>query len=345
MSLKYSALAGKTRAMYGKLLTTEDYLELMRQKNVCDIATFLKQYTHYQTVLCDVNECEIHRAHFENILRRSLLEDYRKLFCFSRGNVKEFLRIAYFKYEVESFKRLFRVLEMEGTTALAEDSLLFLRKYDTLNISNLAKAVNSQEFISNLKGTEYYQVLRPFLAEDERHNLFHIEMSLDMYYLNLVLKKKKRLLLGTDAKVVDYSMGTEIDVLNLLWIYRGRMVYNLDRSVILGYLVHHRYKLSKELIYELVDAKDQESFKNLVSHTQYAGIFLSDSHGFFELNFSEYMYRIHRAFLRKYGFSIASALSYLHLKEYELSNIISIIEGIRYQLPMDKIKRFVVGVA
>jgi len=341
---EYSALAGKTRAMYGKLLTTENYMELMRQKTVGDVAAYLKRNTFYSDALSGVNTADIHRAQLENILRKSLLGDYRKLFCFTRGDVKEFLKVAYLKYEVESFKRLFRILEREGDTALVEDSLLFLSKYGTLDIAKLSTAVNSQEFIANLKGTVYYDVLRPFLAENRSHNLFDIEMSLDMYYINLVYRKRKKLLGGLNAHAVGISLGTEIDVSNLMWIYRGRIVYNLDRSVILGYLIPHRYKLPMELIYEMVDAKDSEAFRKIVGGTKYADIFLSDSHRYYELNFSEYMYRMHRSFLRKYAYSISCALSYLHLKEYELSNIISIIEGIRYQLPVDVIRTFITGI-
>lgn len=341
---EYSALAGKTRAMYGKLLTEENYRELMHQKSVGEVAAYLKANSFYRDAVSALNEEDIHRVQFENSLRKSLLDDYRKLFCFSQRNIKEFLKVAYHKHEVESIKRLFRILEMERTVTLVEDSLLFLTKYDTLNITSLTKARNSQEFITNLKGTGYYQVLRPFLTEDKRHNLFDIEMSLDRYYLGLVLSKKKKFLQGLDAKVVEVSLGTETDVLNLLWIYRGRMIYNLDRSVILGYLIPQSYKLSRELLYELVDAKDPEAFRQIAARTKYADLFFSDKHIFFELNFSEYMFNMHRSFLRKYGFSISSALSYLHLKEYELSNIISIFEGIRYQLPVETIAKYIVGI-
>lgn len=341
---EYSALAGKSRAMYGNLLTGEDYRELMRQKSVSDVAAWLKSNTPYRDAVSNLNESDIHRVPFENMLRKSLLNDYRKLFCFSQRNIREFLRVMLLKYEVESVKRLFRVLEMERTVNLVEDSLLFLSKYDTLDIARLTKSRTSREFIANLQGTGYYNVLRPFLAEDKNRNLFHIEMALDMYYINLVLSKKKRLLKGLDASVVERSIGTEIDVLNLLWIYRGRMIYNLDRSVILGYFIPQGYKLSRELVYELADARNPEAFKQIVARTKYAELFLSDKHNFAELNFNEYMYKMHLSFLRKYGFSISSALSYLHLKEYELSNIISILEGIRYHLPVETIAEYLVGI-
>ncbi|MBP7176452.1 MAG: V-type ATPase subunit [Thermoclostridium sp.] len=341
---EYSALAGKTRAMFGKLLTPENYRELMRQRSVGDVAAWLKQNTSYKEIISSLNENDIRRVPFENMLKKSLLNDYHKLFCFSQGNIKEFLRVALLKYEVESVKRLFRMLEMEQTINLVEDSLLFLSKYDTLNIARLAKSRNSHELITNLQGTGYYNVLRPFLSGDKSHNLFHVEMALDIYYLNIVLSKKKKLLQGLDASVVERSIGTEIDVMNLLWVYRGRMIYNLDRSVILGYYIPQGYKLSQELVYELADAKDPEAFKHVIASTKYGELFLSDKHIFAEISFNEYMYKFHLSSLRKYSFSISSAVSYLHLKEYELSNIISILEGIRYHLPVEMIAKYIIGV-
>jgi len=341
---KYSALYGKTHVMFGKLLTAGNYHELMRKRNVYDIAAFLKYRTDYGKAFDDIDEREIHRARLESIIRRSLLNDYRRLLCFVRGNIKGFLKVAYLKHEVEGLKRLFRVLEMEGDTAPAQNSLMFLKKYDMLNTKKLAAAGNTKTFISNLEGTDYFYVLRPFLSETGQHNLFHIEMALDMYYINLVNRKKKKLLTGLDAKIVNHSIGTEIDILNLMWIYRARIFYNLDSSFVLRYLVPNYYKLSKELIRKLVGIKNSNEFLELVKNTEYSDLFLSKSHDFFELNFSEHMYRMHYRFFRKYGFSIAAVFSYLHLKECELSNIISIIEGIRYSLPVERIKDFVVGI-
>lgn len=340
---EYHALAGKTRAMVGKLITSEQYRDLIRQKSIQDVVAYLKMNTPYRDALAGLNERDFHRVPFENALRKSLMEDYRKVFCFSNGAVKEFLKVVYLRHEVESVKRLFRVLEMEKTTTLVEDSLFFLKKYNTLNLAQLTKSRTSQEFIANLQGTIYYSVLRPFLSDDKSHNLFHIEMTLDMYYMNLVLAKKKKLLQGLDASVVERAIGTEVDVLNLLWIFRGRMIYNLDRSLILSYLIPHGYKITRELAYELADTRDEAAFRQLVSRTKYAELFLPGKHNFFELNFHESMFRMHRSFLRKYGFSIAGALACLHLKEYEISNIISILEGIRYHLPAEAIAEYIIG--
>jgi len=339
----YNALMAKTRAMYGKLLKKEDYYELLKQRNVSGVVHYLKHNTHYHDVLADVNEAEIHRGQFERILKRSLMTDYRKLFCFTHGNIRDFLKVIYLRHEIDSLKRLLRVLETRGTTAGAEDSLFFLKSYDPLHIAKLAKARNLRELINELRDTPYYDVLRPFLNEQDGDNLFMIEMSLDLYFINLVFTKKKSLLSGMDAEVVTRAFGNEIDILNLLWIYRGRIIYNIDRSIVLSYLISHRYMIPLELIYELADAKDRNSFLQIAAQTRYSELFLSEDSRFYDLKFSEYMYRLHRRMLRNYGFSIASALSFLYLKEFEISNIVSIVEGIRYGMPVETIRSFVTG--
>jgi V/A-type H+-transporting ATPase subunit C len=49
--IKYGALSGKTRAMFGRLLTSKDYHEMVQKRSVSDIASYLKYNTHYKDVL------------------------------------------------------------------------------------------------------------------------------------------------------------------------------------------------------------------------------------------------------------------------------------------------------
>lgn len=339
----YNALMAKTRAMYGKLLKQEDYSELLKQKSVGGVVYYLKHNTPYHDVLVDVNETDIHRGQLEKILRRSLMNDYRKLLCFTHGNIRDFLKVIYLRHEIDSLKRLIRVLETKGTTAAAEESLFFLEKYDPLHIAKLATVQSIRQLITELSDTPYYEVLRPFLNEQDGDNLFMIEMSLDLYYINLVFSKKKSLLSGFDAEAVTRTFGNEIDILNLLWIYRGRIIYNIDKNIVLGYLIPHRYRIPMDLIYALAEADNKEKFLQIAARTRYSELFVSEDSRFYDLKFSEYMHRFHRAMLRKYGFSISAAISYLYLKEYEIVNIVSIVEGIRYGMPVETIRSFVVG--
>ena len=142
---------------------------------------------------------------------------------------------------------------------------------------------------------------------------------------------------------LEESFGIKTDVLNLLWIYRCKKYYNLPHEIIKTYILPYNTNLRKETLRKLIETDDLESFTEIISGTKYFEIFQRDVDEFFEVNFAEYMYNVHMRLFRRYPMTVSVAVDYIHMKEYELSNIISIIEGIRYGLRPEKIKKFVVG--
>ncbi|HRX42925.1 MAG TPA: V-type ATPase subunit, partial [Clostridia bacterium] len=207
----------------------------------------------------------------------------------------------------------------------------------------LIKSKDSLEFIENLKGTEYYDVLRPFTGTGVKINLFNLEMVLDLHYFKFLYKRMKKYLTGKDFMPLEESFGVKTDVLNMLWIYRCKKYYNMKKEIIRSYILPFNAGIRKETLNRLIEAEDIEEFLEIAGTTKYSSIFIRDIDGFFEVNFADYMYNIHMKLFRKYPLSVTAAVDYIHMKEYELSNIISIIEGIRYGLPAEKIRKFVVG--
>ncbi|MCX7773236.1 MAG: V-type ATPase subunit [Clostridia bacterium] len=342
--LKYGALSGKTRAMFGKLLDAENYKELMQKKNVGEIVSYLKYDTHYNAILADIDEASIHRSHLENLLKRDLINDFAKLLKFTTGELKRFVRVLYLKIEIESLKLIFRVFEAGHTEqSVLEDSLLFLASYDKLNIPKLALSRNIEEFLQGLKGTDYYEVLRPYASENYVTRLFSMEMALDLYYFRTVQTIYKKQLSARDIEIMKDFVCPEIDIFNIFWIYRAKTYYKIDKEVIQSYVIKQRHKLNKSSIESLVHAKDIEDFNRIIQDTPYGFLFEGQNAIMLEHSYDEYIYRLHRRRFRLEPFSIASVVSYLRLKEIEISNIISVIEGIRYKLPEERIQRFVVG--
>jgi V/A-type H+-transporting ATPase subunit C len=336
---KYSNLASKIGVMYGRMLSIEDYEELTSKKTVKDVAAYLKYNTHYNDVLSEVNENIIHRGQLEKIFKNSLLDDYFKLFHYVRGNVKKFLRLVFLKYEIEDLKILLRVLNTEHNTKAVRDSLLFLRKYCTIDLDKLAKSKDIQDFILNLKGSKYYNILAPFIVNKEYANIFNIEMSLDLYFFSLIWKNKDKLLGGHDREIITSSFGEEIDVQNILYIYRSKRFHNVPKEIIYSYLIPFRKKLSHDAIVSMVEAKEIEDVMDIIKKTKYAEIFNENNDHFFDRNFSIYVYKRNKNFMKNEKFSIGLIMAYLHLKEIEIKFIVSIIEGIRYSLPPGDLKK------
>ncbi|WHH61225.1 V-type ATPase subunit [Petroclostridium sp. X23] len=340
---RYSSLHAKVRVMLARSLTSADYEELVVKRSVQDVAAYLKYNTHYQTILDEINETTIHRGQLEKVFKKVLINDYIKLFRFVQGNAKAFLKLAFLRYEIEDLKILLRVLDTEHNTQLVHDSLIFLRKYSTIDIENVASSKDIQQFIQNLKGSIYYDVLSPFITNTQHLNLFSIEMSLDMYFFTRLWKQKDKLLKNEDHKAILQSFGSEIDILNILWIYRCKKYYNTPKEIIYSYTIPFTYRISKAQLINMVEAKTPEEVLELVQTTKYNQIFLEGKEYFYEQNFTYYVYKLHKRLLMRQPFSIASLMAYLHLKEIEIRNIISIIEGIRYQLSPDQIKKYIVA--
>lgn len=344
-SVKYGALSGKTRAMFGKLLKNRDYAEMMQKKSVNEIAAYLKYNTHFSSSLADIEEDSIHRGRLENILRRDYVNDFAKLMRFSAGGQREFINLLYLKSEIEGLKLLLRIFEAGNVDREPlEESLKFLARYGDLNIHKLSLARNLDELISGLKGTSYYEVMRPFVSASEDTRLFSLEMSLDTHYFRKVHESLEKLLHGRDREIGREFFGIETDVYNIFWIYRSKTYYQTDKELIYTYIAPSFHKIDRKIIDRLIDSKDFGEFYNVLQETQYGKIFTGSGPGVFEHHCGEFLYALHRRSFTRDMFSIACVISYLKLKEYEMNNIISIIEGIRYKLSPTEIRKFLVGV-
>ena len=341
---QYSALAGKTRAMYGHILREADYRALMRCDSVTAIADFLKQNTHYAPDLEACDPLTIHRGRLEKLLRRGLMRDYEKLAVFSRGGLRGFARTVYKKHEIESLKLLFRAFVAGNVPPeTLEESLLFLSRYDRLNIPKLALSKNAAEFVGNLQGTEYYRHLRAYLPDSGAFPLFQIEMALVSYYYNASCRSLGHVFSGEDEEITGPLYGSEIDLFNIMTVYRCKVFYGMDRDLIKSYWVDNRYRIPAEMRTKLLEAPDRETLLSLIAETPYAELFKSGDERFFDTDIQDWLYRKHFRMFQQKVFTVACMLSYLRIRETELHNLVSLIECVRYRLPEEQLVRYLAG--
>lgn len=215
--MKYGALSGKSRAMFGKLLNRYDYNALMQKKNINEVLSYLKHNTHYSAILTEIDESNVHRVSLENALKKDIMSDYSKLFKYTGGQLKEFINVHYKKVEIESLKLILRAFEAGNVEhAILEESLIFLTKNDKLNIPKLALSRDLEEFHSRLHGTSYYELLRPFISDNAETRLFNMEMTLDLYYIRSIKTTYEKLLDKVDSAIVKEMLGIEADIFNIL---------------------------------------------------------------------------------------------------------------------------------
>ena len=341
--LEYSATSAKTRAMFSKLLTNDDYLYLLSRKTVRDVVEYLKKNTAYNKVLLNINENNVHRNELEMVFKESIYDDFNKILRFLSDDSLKFIKASFLRHELEDIKVLLREIYTGRDNEFIIDSLVFLKKHSKIDYKKLFNSKSLNDLIGNLKGTEYYKALSYFSRREEGQNLFDMEMSLDINYFMLIIKLKEKLLSGKDNKLISMSLGMEIDIMNIMFIYRSKKLFNLSKEITLNNVIPFWFRLKKEQLVGLAECNDIQEFKEYVERTPYSKIFRANEEHLWEINSINYLYKFYKSLLRKGQFTLGAIMGYMHLKDIDVRNIITIIEGVRYSLPEDEIKSYIVG--
>ena len=340
--LKYSDLTTKIKAMRGKMLSQENYQELLQKQSVKEIALYLKNFTYYSDDLSDLNESNIHRGHLEVMLYRSVIRDTLKIAKHLEGSEKKFYRYIYRKLEVEDIKRMLRTLERGKKLEEIDKNTLFINRYSRLDFNKSLQSKTVEELVESLKETNFYSVLKPLLNREGQLDLFSAEMALDLYYYNQTSKQVKKMPPGDDREMLDELFGIEADIKNILWIYRAKKYYGLSKEMLYRYMIPAHHRLQKAQIKEFVDA-DLDKFITLLKSSFYKEIIVFPSEQA-ELQYTRYMFKVQKLSMKMNPYSLASVIGYMYLKETEVLNITNIVEGIRYKISKEEIRKYLTGI-
>lgn len=344
--LAYSGIVTKLRAMEAKLLTDEDFIQLSAFRTVPDVVQYLKAHSSYASILNQLDEQHLDRGSVEKILIQGLYNEYSKIYSFCNMQQRKFMKLFRKHYEIDLIKYCFRsVLNHQFDVQDLAYKKAFFDKYSDLSIDRLETSQTIDELIENLKDTEYYHPLYG-LKNSTSITLFDYDLALDQYYFSILWKDRKKLLKKKELEIYTKDFGSQIDLLNLQWIYRAKKYYHMSSAEIFSLLIPVQYKLSTNVIKELVESPDDEAFKTTLQKTVYAKYIVYADSG--ELHSAEQIYKKCMYHLltqdrRKNPYSIASINTHLFLKEEELKRLTTAIECIRYSLTPEEILSYVGG--
>lgn len=341
-TIEYSALTTKIRAMLRGKLTAAEYDQLIQLHSVSEVAAYLKQNTRYAKVLANVNEAYIHRGYLETLLRDLLKSDMAAFYPFLDTAQKFFLNVFTIRGEIEIIKIYLRLLYSKHPERFQTQTGVKELHTKGFEPERFAEAVSFAEFVQLLRHTQYYPMLSTFVGDEERQNLFDLEMSLDMYYTNLAQDYVKKYLNEEERGIIRKVYGAEIDLNNLLFILRAKKFYGFAPERIWPYLARRGGRLSQQQMSEIVESTSFEDAMRMIGTTRYASAFNMQER-FLEKGAREFLLRIYLHIFSVNPYSIAAPLCYLHIKENEIRNMVSVIEGIRYGLQPEQIKDKIVG--
>lgn len=337
--LAYSGIVTKTKAMGKWLITLEDYEKISNLPTVADFVVFLKNQSGYKELFANCDEHSLHRNQVEHMLINSLYLDYSKLFRFANDNQRNLLNFLFFRYEVNILKScLQQVFDSNSTYDLASFEPFFA-KHSDLNLKQLSEAKNLDEFILNLKGTEYFALFQKISKVDAVSTLYDYETQLDIYYYTKVWKLCKNQLKGTEQKAMKDTIGKQIDLLNMMWIYRSKKYYNVESAKIYSSIIPICYKLTHKDLHRMVEASSIEEFLAILKASPYVPKGMDLHQTSIEFIYRQILNKAYNDNRHRNPTSMSTLFYYLHLKEQEINRLTIALECIRYSLnPSETLK-------
>lgn len=335
---RFAAVNTKIRVLASNSLTDNDYINLIKKETVESQINYLRENTIYALALKDINT--IQEAEIQ--LKKYMLTEFEKLKFFFTDDYKAFFKAILMRYEVEDLKLYLRVLQRKEDLRKISDSVLVTQSYSTIDFDNLRTASNLSDVIEKLKETPYYKALNPYKEEETSKILFYMEMNLDrLYFTNLKEKSKK--LSPEDNRIFSKILGRNIDLLNIEWIYRGIKYYKLIPEELINFTLPNGFEFNYQKIKEMCYSSEEE-LKKIVLKTPYKFLFDSekDIDLYMERRIERYIYFEFLKDYRKAKLDLTLTMAFIHLLEYEIKDIISILEAKRYELGIGQTKEYLV---
>ncbi len=331
INFKYPALNSKMKCMYANNLSQEELEEMQRQSNIKEAINFIKLKF---PSLENINE-NMHRKELEQEINNLFIYEILKLVRYLTKTEKEILMQFLSKYEINCVKNVFR------NVTTNRDSKVYLKNIDNWttkifkNINGINQITEETEFLELIKSEDYYKVFSEYEEVIENAPLDEIEVKLDKYYFEKIYKLAKKV-----NRNLQFLIGTEIDLLNVIWIYRAKKYFGYSPEETKEILIPINYKISKKLQKELLNCIDFNEIKTVLENTVYKNVFLDENEIEYEKN--KYLYNINRKIFRTKLFDISTVFAIINLTDVEIKNMINIIEGIRYKIDRNEIQKKII---
>ncbi len=347
MLLRKSALAALPKARYiaSQRLTREEYRSLMRRTSVIEVVGVLQNHNYYKQSLGGLARTNLHREQLEQALNKDVFSKYEKLmrYVYQKNHFGSYFLVRSEINELLSKLKLFSV-GMPGQYILQMPG--FLLEKTKLNLMEIAAATDIQTFCKLLEGTPYFEIVQSILDKNKNLSDYLLcERAFEGYYYDYVFKLIQKDLKGKAQKEVTQLFLMQAEIYNLDMLFRIKVFYNAQFTFerIKELLLPYYLVLNQKQIYALAKTANIEQYLQIYNGGK-AGVRYGRKRADIERPSKD---RAHRALYRKalkllrFAISPECALAAIMcIAQLEKSNIVAIVEGVRYNMPPENIEKF-----
>jgi V/A-type H+-transporting ATPase subunit C len=328
--------------MYGRRLIKKDYLDLLNCKSVGEIASILKCKSDYFQILQELNESNVHRGQLEALIKKKIFYDTGAICRYELSTGEQFSGYIIMRMEIEQILHTLRLLSAGKSPRYIYSMPLFFNKHTKINLPALIKVENFKDFLEALSGSRYRKILAPFEPRAGENILFSkIEVMLYFQLYNTIFDVIKKYTKGEAQKELYEIFNSYVDFYNFVRIVRLKKYYNTPPEDLYPLLLPFG-TLRQKQIQDMVQAESYDKAIEMMKKTN-AGRKIANIEFRYvdELPLRVNYLKCNRL-IRFSVYPSVVMFSYIALCEIELSNITSIIEGIRYKVPSEEIFKILV---
>lgn len=335
-SLSTNATVAKIRTVFGNALTREDYHEMTNKTSVAELCEYLKSTERFADVLEDIEPSSIHRGHLEELIKKAGFMTYLRLVKFQGLDKNEFFKFYIKRQEVLQLINFIHMYE----AGLQYDYLAavpgFITEYSNVPLLELSGAVRVEDILKILRKTEYYKPLKRLVEKSGGDpELSAVELAVRKYYYSGVLANAKKYLSESEAKELKKLIGIDADLINFTNAYRMKHYFDFDGDTIekksLPFTRLGKQKMSR--LYHCETGQDMIAF---MDETVYKP---DEETEHIEARNDKAKLKAVRHVISTTQSAGVALFAYTMICDIEVSNIVHIIEGIRYKADLADIER------
>ncbi|HSA99429.1 MAG TPA: V-type ATPase subunit [Anaerolineales bacterium] len=346
----YAAISARVRAMYADLLTPQDMVRLSETPDFVSLFNSLKS-TAYDPYLEGLKDKDINPRRVIIQIKRKLADSYYSVIQMAPVQTRPLVKQLYRYYETGNLKAVLRALVTVSTwntgTGLwdrVRDVLFPLGSNSVLPAQAMVESGSVATAVDLLQGTPYEEILSFAMKRySSEQNLFPLEVALDLGYWRRLWAEAQKLT-GQDRQHSVKIIGSLLDMNNLMWAIRYRVYHKLSEEEIINYTLPFGYRVQDSDIRAIAAGADTASVFNRV----FPGI--PDVNALLEnpqtglpklevLLKREIMKQCMAAFVGN-PFHIGIPLAFLVMSDFEVQDLVVLIEAKSSGLPEDEYQPF-----
>lgn len=342
MAVNYNATVAKIKTIYGRRITRNDYEALLNMSSISDVAQYLKNNTHYSSILSNVDINTVYRGMLENLLRKDMFQTYLKITKFEGLAKQEFYNYMFLRSEITEILRCIRSINAKYFRHI-DTVEIFYNPYTPVDFIELVKVKTFPELLELLKRTPYYNVLSDITPNEKgKVDFSRCEVKMRTYYLNRLLESVK--FHKEDTEMLKFLITSDIDLINVINSYRLTAFFGANEKDIEEDILPFSGRLSRNKLIDIYSADTPSEFLSRFSKTYYGRTMIEQGLDVNNLEFSiqKLRYLFTKRALSKSDSAPLSVYSFMSLRSVEVHNLITIIEAIKYELPAAEIESLII---